>query len=134
MVMIKMNERPMGDVMVLEVSGRIAAGAPEVEFGNAVRGILLRGYRKVLLNLARATSSDASGVSALVGALLDAREAAAELRLVGMARQTDLRILVALHRYFDVCASESEGLASFNGTPAAAGRAAETWLEPAAAA
>ena len=132
-VMLQMKERPSGDVMVLDVRGSIASGAPEVEVGDKVRSILFRGYRKVLLNLAGATSSDASGVSAFLGALIEARAVGADVRLLHVTRRmTDLRIIVALHRYFTVFESEGEALDSFGAErPAPADRAVHTWLETA---
>jgi anti-anti-sigma regulatory factor len=130
--MLLLKERILGDVMILDVCGTIATGAPEVELRDKVRSILYRGHRKVLLNLAEATSSDASGVSAFLGALLDARDVGAELRLLHVtARIDDVRILVALYRYFTVFDSEIEGVASFGAERAVPEAGAGGWLEPA---
>jgi anti-anti-sigma factor len=132
--MLLLKERILGDVMILDVRGTIAAGAPEVKLRDKVRSILYRGHRKMLLNLAEATSSDASGVSAFLGALLDARDAGAELRLVHVtARIEDLRIIVALYRYFTVFDSEDDAVASFRAGRTAPDAAASGWLEPAIA-
>lgn len=132
--MLLLKERISGDVMILDVCGTVAAGAPEVELRDKVRSILYRGHRKMLLNLAEATSSDASGVSAFLGALLDARDAGAELRLVHVtARIDDLRIIVALYRYFMVFDSEDDAVASFCAWRTAPDAAAGGWLEPAVA-
>jgi anti-anti-sigma factor len=132
--MLRIKERPSGDVMVLDLRGRMTTGVPEIEFGNTVRSVLFRGYRKVLVNLEAATSSDPSGVSAFLGALIDAGAVGAELRLVHVTRRiADLGIIVALHRYFRVYESERDAMASFGaGTaPHVSGR--EPLLEPAAA-
>ena len=132
--MLQMQERPSGDVMILDLRGNISAGVPEVEIGDKIRSILFRDYRKVLVNLAGAASSDASGVSAFLGALIAAREAGADLRLVHVTQRMDLRIIVALCCYFDVFDSEAEGIGSFSAKrPAPAGSGAGAWLEPAAA-
>jgi anti-anti-sigma factor len=133
MVMLLLKERPASDVMILDVCGTIAAGTPELELRDKVWSILYRGHRKVLLNLAEATSSDASGVSAFLGALLDARDAGADLRLVHVTtRIDDLRIIVALYRYFTVFESEDDALASFCAERAVSA-ADGGWLEPATA-
>lgn len=130
--MLRMTERQTGDVMILDLHGRIAAGTPEVELRDKVRSVLYRDYRKVLLNLEGATSSDASGVSAFLGALIDARAAGADLRLVHVTtRMEDLRIIVALYRYFTVFESEADAVASFStGRPVPEAEAGG-WLEPA---
>jgi anti-anti-sigma factor len=111
--MLHMRERPTGDVMILDLQGRMASGAAETALGDKVRSVLLCGYRKLLLNLAEVTSSDASGVSAFVGALLAARECQAEVRLVNVTRRlTDSLIVVALYRYFSAFDTEKEALVS----------------------
>ena len=113
--MLHMIERPIGDVMILDLHGRIASGPAEIDLGDKVRSVLLCGHRKLLLNLAEVTSSDASGVSALLGALLAARECKAEVRLVNVTRRlTDSLIVVALYRYFSAFDSEQEALVSFS--------------------
>lgn len=113
--MLHMTERPVGDVMILDLGGRIASGPAEIDLGDKVRSILLCGYRKLLVNLAEVTSTDASGVSALLGALLAARESQAEMRLVNVtSRLTDSLIVTALYRYFAVDESEQKALVSFH--------------------
>jgi anti-sigma B factor antagonist len=112
--MLRMTERPAGDVMILDLQGTITPGPAEVDLGDKVRSILYSGYRKLLLNLANVTSSDASGVSALLGTLICARNSQAEVKLLNVTRRmTDVLIIVALHRYFATFDSEQEALASF---------------------
>ena len=112
--MLRMTERPNGDVMILDLHGTISPGQ-DADLGDKVRRILYRGHRKLVLNLANATSSNATGVSALLTTLLTARDCNAELRLVNVTRRmTDLLIIVALYRYFDVCDSEQEAIESFH--------------------
>ena len=112
--MLEVSERSTGDVMILDLAGRVAAGAAALEVGDAVRRLLVRGYRKVLLNLERTTSSDASGISAFLGALLDARAVGADVRLFNVARKTtSLWEIMALQRYFSVFDTEHDALDSF---------------------
>ena len=113
--MLRMKERPVGEVMILDVQGTVSPDSvAEAAFDDNVRSVLRRGYRKILLNLAAMTSSDASGISALLGALHLTREAGAELRLLHVTRRLeDILIIVALHRYFVAYGSEAEALESF---------------------
>jgi anti-anti-sigma regulatory factor len=109
-----MDERPVGEVMILALTGRIATGADELALGDKVRSVFYQGYRKVLLDLGSVSSSNACGISALLGALLDARVARAELKLIRLTRRiTNLQVIVALTRYFDVFESEEAALESF---------------------
>ena len=112
--MLRIIERQIGDVTVLDLAGTIKSGAAELAVVDTVRKVVLGGCRKVLLNMERARSSDASGVSALLGALLAGREAGAELKLVSVAEAIDnLQIVTALYRYFSVFDSREEALDSF---------------------
>ena len=43
--MMQMIERPVGDVMILDLHGRMAAGAAEIGLCDKVRSVLLGGYR-----------------------------------------------------------------------------------------
>ena len=137
--MMQMTERPVGDVVILDLHGTIAPGLAEVGLGDKVKSILYGGCRKLLLNLAGVTSSDASGVSALVGALLSARESRAEVKLLNVTqRLTDILIIVALYRYFAAFDAEQEALESFRSAAAAPsgsdGASREPWHEAAQAA
>jgi anti-anti-sigma factor len=114
MVMLTVSERSTGDVVILDLTGRVAAGAAALEVGDAVRRVLVRGYRKVLLNLDRTRSSDAAGISAFLGALLDAQALGADVRLFNVARRiTSLCLIMALYRYFSVFDTEDDALDSF---------------------
>jgi len=117
------QRRPENDVMILDVIGKIAPGAPERTLANAVTSTILKGYRKLVLNLAETTSSDASGISALLGAYLEMRNAGGELKLVNIERRfAQLLKVVSLLAYFDVCESEQDALASFGSAPRASAR------------
>ena len=117
------HRRPENDVMILDVIGKIAPGAPERTLANAVTSAILKGYRKLVLNLAETTSSDASGISALLGAYLEMRNAGGELKLVNIERRFAQQLkVVSLLAYFDVCESEQDALASLGAAPRASAR------------
>lgn len=112
--MLRIEHRRMNDAIVLDVKGKIAPGDPEHAFAAAVRSAVRQGYRKLVLNLAEATSSDASGISALLDAYLQMRASGGELKLLRIERRfAQLLTVVALYPYFDVRESEEEALASF---------------------
>ena len=120
--MLRIEHRRVGDVMILDVKGEIYAGSPGHDLGDTVRTLLRKGYRKVLLNLAEASAADASGISALVGAMLEMRDAGGELKLLHLTKRIkEVLILVALCGYFSTFDSEMEALASFDREPALAG-------------
>jgi anti-anti-sigma regulatory factor len=118
---MRTHERLCGDVVVLDLHGRLAARAVDVELWAMVRSLSQRGHRKLVLNLADATSSNPFGVSTLLGAMLTAREEGGELKLLHVARGIDdLKLLVELYDHLEVFESEPEALESFGVAPAPA--------------
>ena len=112
--MLRMSERALDDVMILDLHGAVRPWSADISLDDKVRSVLFRGYRKLLLNLGHMSSTDASAISALVGALLTAREAGGEIRLLNVTRRMkDLLVIVALYEYFTVFDSEQEALESF---------------------
>src|SRR5262245_10876999 len=99
--MLRMSERALDDVVNLDLHGTVRPWSADITLDDKVRSVMFRGYRKLLLNLANVSSTDASAISALVGALLTAREAGGEIRLLNVTRRMkDLLVIVALYEYF----------------------------------
>lgn len=111
--MLRIDTRHANDVLVLDVTGRLSSGVPENLFTGAIRSAIDHGDRRILVNLDHARSADASGLSALLAARLDARNAGAELRLANVERFAELLTLTAVYTSFDVYESEDDALASF---------------------
>jgi anti-anti-sigma regulatory factor len=132
--MVRITERTLDDVMVIALRGRLTAGCADAAVCDRIRHVLFRGYRRIVVDLASAASSDASGVSALLGALLDATVSGAEVRLANASALDDLQIVTALLRYFDAYDSEADALDGFvrNATTASGATGTRRALEGAA--
>jgi anti-sigma B factor antagonist len=63
---MKLAVREVGDVVVLDVRGRITAGEGSDQFRQAIRDQVAQGTRKFLLNLEEVTYIDSSGLGELV--------------------------------------------------------------------
>ena len=112
--MLRVDERNAGEVMILTLAGRIKDGADELALGDKVRSLLHQGFRKLLLDLGEVATSNACGVNALLGALIDARAAGAEMKLLRLTRRAaNVQVIVALALHFAAFDSEVEALASF---------------------
>ena len=111
--MLQIESHQVDGVLILDVIGRIASGEPQELFTGRVRSALHAGHRRLVVNLEDARTADASGVSALLGAYLDVREAGGDLRLANIRRFAELLILTPLYTSFDVSDSEEEALARF---------------------
>ena len=118
---MRTHERLCGDVVLLDLHGTVAARSVDVDLWARVRTLAQCGHRKLVLNLAHATSSNPFGVSTLLGAMLTARQEGGELKLLNVShRIDDLAFLVELYDHFEVFESEQAALESFGATPVAA--------------
>ena len=106
--MLHIEERTRGDVMVLRLSGQIVASASELEIRDTIRRVLVRGYRRVVVDLTGVTRADTPDDRLLLGALVDARGVGAELRLVHAPQR-----MTSLRQQFSDFESESDALDSF---------------------
>jgi anti-anti-sigma regulatory factor len=130
---LRITRRTVRDVIILDVRGAIAQGAATETMREAVEDALLRGGRRLVVDLTHATSSDATGVSALLDAKLLALAWGAEIALTGLQGIDDLLITVALRRYFDVFDCNTDALEAF-GFAARTFGDTHTWGAPARAA
>ena len=131
--MLRITKRTVRDVIILDVRGAIAKGVATETVRDAVQDALSRGGRRLVVDLTEATSSDATGVSALLDAKLLALAWGAEIALTGLQGIDDLLITVALRRYFDVFDCIKDALEAFGFAARTAGDA-RAWGEPAQAA
>jgi anti-anti-sigma factor len=112
--MLQIQHRRVADVSILDIEGRITPGVPEQAFVREVAVTVRAGARKLLLNLARATSTDTAGISALVAAYHAVRGAGGRLKLLKVEhRYAQLLAAVALRTCFEMFDSEEAALISF---------------------
>jgi anti-sigma B factor antagonist len=113
--------RQTGDVTILDLNGRLSLGeavafgpGSGVVLGESVRGLIKKGHRKILLNLAGLTYVDSSGVGQLAGALTTARNQGADVKLVKPPRQIlELLKTTKLDTVFDIHEDEGAAIQSF---------------------
>ena len=111
-MMLRINERRMNDVVVLELKGRISAQSQDA-FAATVDRLLARGDRSCVLDVAGASGAGAAVISALLGALMAARRCGGDIRLVHVTEAFDIPVMVALYGYFATFDSELDAVASF---------------------
>lgn len=63
---MKLSTRDVGDVVILDVAGRITAGEGSDLFRQSIRDQVAHGNRKILLNLEDVSYIDSSGLGELV--------------------------------------------------------------------
>ena len=117
---LRIHERVVGHVVVLELTGKLHLGAGSTELRNAINGLLEGGAKEILLNLEHVSHMDSSGVGELVGAYAKAKRHGAQLRLENLVgRVHGLLEITKLVTVFETFADEGEAIASFHRVQAA---------------
>jgi anti-sigma B factor antagonist len=113
-VSVKISTRQVDGVTVLDMSGRITLGEGSVQLRDAVRDLLSKGQKHILLNLGDVTYIDSSGIGELVSAFTTAKNQGGELKLLNLTRKVhDLLQITKIYTVFDVKDDEASAIASF---------------------
>ena len=79
--------RKVGDVVIMDFSGRLELGAPVEEFRRAIQQQLGAGVRKFVWNLGNTAYIDSAALGALVTEQLAVRNQGGEVKLVVQSSQ-----------------------------------------------
>ena len=111
---VKISTRQVDGVTILDMSGRITLGEGSVQLRDAVRDLLSKGQKHILLNLGDVTYIDSSGIGELVSAFTTAKNQGGELKLLNLPRKVhDLLQITKLYTVFDVKDDEASAIASY---------------------
>lgn len=111
---MKANNRQVGGVNVVDMSGRITLGEGSVVLREQVKDLLAKGQKKILLNLGDVTYIDSSGIGELVSAFTSVRNQGGELKLLNLTKKVhDLLQITKLYTVFDIKDDEASAIQSF---------------------
>ena len=111
---MKVSTRQVDGVTILDLSGRITLGEGSVQLRDAIRDLLAKGSKLILLNLADVNYIDSSGIGELVSAYTTVRNQGGELKLLNLTKKVhDLLQITKLYTVFDVKDDEASAVASF---------------------
>ncbi len=111
---MKYNTRLVDGVTILDLSGRITLGEGSVTLRDAVKEVLSKGSKKILLNLGDVDYIDSSGLGELVSAYTSVKNAGGELKLLQLTKKVhDLLQITKLYTVFDVKDDEASAIGSF---------------------
>ena len=112
---MKVSTRQVDGVTILDLSGRITLGEGSVQLRDAVRDLLAKGQKHILLNLGDVNYIDSSGIGELVSAYTTARNQGGELKLLNLTKKVhDLLQITKLYTVFDVKDDEASAISSFS--------------------
>jgi len=110
----QIEERILGDVVVLDLRGWMTVSEESKALADTVRRLVLDGRTRVLLNLAHVPSVDSLGIGDIVRAFTIAQRAGGMLKLCGVnARIRAVLVETRLIDVVDSFESEQSGLDSF---------------------
>jgi anti-sigma B factor antagonist len=85
-----------------------------VQLREAIRGLIGKGEKKILVNMGNVDYIDSSGLGELVSAYTTAKNQQAEVKLLKLTRKVhDLLQLTKLYTVFDIKDDEAAAIASF---------------------
>ena len=106
--------REVDGVTVLDLSGRITLGEGSVQLRDAIRDLISKGQKSILLNLGEVNYIDSSGLGELVSAFTSAKNQGAALKLLKLTQKVhDLLQLTKLYTVFEIFDDEARAIGSF---------------------
>lgn len=111
---MKIETRTVGDVQILDCSGKITLGEGTMIVRNTVRDILKNNGKKIILNLADVNYIDSSGIGELVSTYTTVTNNGGQLILLNLTKKIqELLAITKLLTVFQVYENEPAALASF---------------------
>ena len=93
MINLYINQRAVGNVMILDLKGRVRIGGTTISLHRSIRNLVEEGKMQILLNLANVTAMDSCGLGELVASqitLSTATTCGRQGRLRVMAHKGDM--------------------------------------------
>ena len=112
---MKIVERLVGDVVILELQGKILIGEGDDQLREAVTKLADSGKTKILLNLAEVPYVDSAGLGEVVRCYTTVSRKGGKLKLLNLTKKIqDLLAITKLLTVFETYESEPEAVKSFN--------------------
>jgi anti-sigma B factor antagonist len=111
---MQIDERAVGDVMVLDLKGRITLGEGDELLKDKVNSLINQGQKKLVLNLADVPYIDSAGLGEIVRTYTTVSRQGGSLKLLNLTKRiTDLLSITKLLTVFETFDSEAEAVKSF---------------------
>lgn len=98
----------------MDVSGRITLGEGSSTLRDALRDLVAKGHKKILLNLGDVSYIDSSGIGELVSGFTSVSNLGGSLKLLSLTKRVkDLLQITKLYTVFEVHDDEAGAIRSF---------------------
>ena len=111
---VKLSNRQVGDVTVVDATGRITLGEGASTLRDSMRDLAAKGSKKLLLNLSEVSYIDSSGIGEMVSSYTTITNHGGQLKLLGLSKRVkDLLQITKLYTVFEVFEDEASAVRSF---------------------
>ena len=112
---MQIEERNVGDVVVLDLKGKITLGEGDELLKDKVNSLVNQGHRKIVLNLADVPYIDSAGLGEVVRTYTTVSRQGGGLKLLNLTKRiTDLLSITKLLTVFETFDTEDDAVRSFS--------------------
>jgi anti-sigma B factor antagonist len=112
---MQIDERNVGDVVVLDLKGKVTLGQGDELLKDKVNSLVNQGHRKIVLNLADVPYVDSAGLGEIVRTYTTVSRQGGSLKLLNLTKRiTDLLAITKLLTVFETFEVESDAIRSFS--------------------
>ena len=112
---MQIQERMVGDVVLLDLKGKITLGEGDELLKDKVNSLVNQGHKKIVLNLADVPYIDSAGLGEVVRTYTTVSRQGGSLKLLNLTKRiTDLLSITKLLTVFETFDSENEAVRSFS--------------------
>lgn len=112
---LSISERQVRDVAIVDLEGKITLGESNRQLHGAIRRLVSEQKERIILNLAKVTTIDSSGLGEIVAAYSTVAANGGSLKLINLSdKVTDIMTITKLYTVFDIYGTETEGIDSFD--------------------
>jgi anti-sigma B factor antagonist len=112
---MQIEERAVGEVVVLDLKGKITLGEGDELLKDKVNSLVNQGHKKIVLNLADVPYIDSAGLGEVVRTYTTVSRQGGSLKLLNLTKRiTDLLSITKLLTVFETFDSENEAVRSFS--------------------
>ena len=114
MAKLHIRERQAGDITILDLDGSITIGEGSNVLRGAIKRLIEGGKKRLLLNLAKVTYVDSSGLGNLISSLTTVAREGGQLKLLNLTQRIrEVMVITKLVTVFDAYDDEASALSSY---------------------
>ena len=112
---LSIEERMFRGVTIIDLAGKVAIGESNRRLHETIKRLVAEGKRHIIVNLAKVTHIDSSGLGELVGGYTTLKAVDGFLKLVNVNdRVTNLMTITKLYTVFEIFGNELDAVYSFD--------------------